>query len=69
VITDADSKPKLQVFTPDTSFTPEAADWQNLVQARQPLKLEITWAIFERNDIPADGGPFVGGMYPPFRIE
>ena len=68
VISDADSKTRLQVFTPETSFTPGAIDWQNLVQAPQPLKLEITSAFFEENDVPADGGPFVGGTFP-FSIE
>jgi len=68
VITDADSKQRLQVFTPEPSFTPEAVDWQNLVQAPQPLKLEITSAFFEENRVTLDGGPFVGGIFP-FRIE
>jgi hypothetical protein len=68
VITDADSKQRLQVFTPETSFTPEAVDWQNLVQAPQPLKLEITSAFFGENRVTLDGGPFVGGIFP-FRIE
>ena len=67
-ITDADSKPRLQVFTTATSFTPEAVDWQNLVQAPQPLSLEVTSAIFEDNSIRADGGPYLGGVFP-FRIE
>ena len=68
VISDATSKQRLQVFTTATSFTPEAVDWQNLVEAPQPLKLEITSAFFEENDIPADGGPYVGGSFP-FQIE
>jgi hypothetical protein len=68
VISDADAKQRLQVFTTDTSFTPEAVDWQNLVQAPQPLKLEIISAFFEENDIPADGGPYLGGTFS-FQIE
>src|SRR6478752_7308600 len=64
VISDADSKTRLQVFTSETSFTPEAVDWQNLAQAPQPLKLEITSAYFEQNEIPAGEGPFVGGTFP-----
>ncbi|HEY0465526.1 MAG TPA: hypothetical protein VGC79_15025 [Polyangiaceae bacterium] len=74
VITDADSKTRLQVFTPAADatgqvvFTPEDMDWQNLVQAPQPLKLEISSAVFEENAVPVDGGPFVGGTFP-FRIE
>jgi hypothetical protein len=68
VISDAHSKPKLQAFTPETSFTPEAVDWQNLVQAQQPLTLTITSALFVESAVPAEGGPFDGGSFP-FRIE
>jgi len=66
VISDADGKQRLQVFTTQTSFTAEAVDWQNLVQAPQPLAIEITSAYFQTND-PVDG-PFVGGPFP-FTIE
>ncbi|HEX2672585.1 MAG TPA: hypothetical protein VHM25_17000 [Polyangiaceae bacterium] len=68
VISDKDSKHLLQVFTPETSYTPEAADWKHLVEAPQPLTLEITSAYFEGNNVTADGGPFVGGKFQ-FRIE
>jgi len=68
VISDKDSKQILQVFTPETSYTPEALDWQHLVEAPQPLTLEITSAFFESNSVPVDGGPFVGGKFQ-FRIE
>lgn len=68
VITDKDAKQILQVFTPETSFTPEAVDWQHLVDAPQPLTLEITSAYFEDNSVTADGGPFVGGKFQ-FRVE
>jgi hypothetical protein len=68
VIRDADEKQRLQVFTSETSFTPEAVDWQNLVQAPQPLTLTITSAYFEVNNVPADGGPFIGARVQ-FRIE
>jgi hypothetical protein len=68
VITDAASKTKLQVFTPEMSYTPEAVDWQNLVQAAQPLTLTITSADFDDNSIPAGSGPFAGGTFP-FTIE
>lgn len=68
VITDKDSKQILQVFTPETSYTPEALDWQHMVEAAQPLTLEITSAFFESNNVPAGGGPFVGGKFQ-FRIE
>jgi hypothetical protein len=68
VITDKDSRQVLQVFTSGSSFTPEAVDWQHLVDAPQPLTLEITSAYFENNSVPADGGPFVGGKFQ-FTIE
>jgi hypothetical protein len=72
VITDKNSKQILQVFTSGTesgsSFAPEALDWQHLVDAPQPLTLEITSAYFENNSVPADGGPFVGGKFQ-FTIE
>ncbi len=56
VISGADSKQILQVFTSGASFTPEAEDWKHLAQAPQPLSLKITSAIFEENSIPANGG-------------
>ena len=68
VISDAKAKPRLQVFTSELSFTPEAVDWQNLGQAPQPLTLTITSAVFDQNDVPRDGGPFVGGAFE-FSIE
>ncbi len=68
VFSGADSKPILQVFTPELTFTPEDTDWQHLVQAPQPLTLEITSAFFEENDVPVDGGPYVGGKFS-FKIE
>lgn len=68
VVSDASSKQLLQVFTSATSFTPEAADWQHLTEAPQPLELEITSAFFDENSIQAGDGPFVGGKFP-FRIE
>ena len=67
VFTDADSTRRLQVFTTAMSFTPEAVDWQNLVQAPQPLTLAISSAYFDEN-VPADGEAFVGGTFS-FRIE
>ena len=68
VFSDADAKVRLQVFTNKTSFTPEAIDWENLVQAPQPLTLQIISAVFEENDIPADSGPYAG-VSTSFRIE
>jgi hypothetical protein len=68
VISDADAKPQLQLFTGKTSYTPETDVWQKLAQAKQPLTLTIISGFFEDNDIPADGGPFVGGTFE-LRIE
>jgi hypothetical protein len=63
VISDATSNRKLRVFTAQTSYTPEEDTWQSLAQAVQPLTLKITSAFFEENEIPEDGGPFVGGTF------
>jgi len=68
VISDKGGKRVLQVFTPETSFTPETLDWKHLSEASQPLTLAITSADFDADSIPADGGPFVGGTFS-FRIE
>jgi len=63
VFKDADGKRQLRAFTSQTSYTPDAAAWQKLANARAPLTLEITSAYFEENEIPDDGGPFVGGTF------
>jgi hypothetical protein len=68
VVRDADAKLQLRAFTGKGSYTPEADAWQRLVDAPQPLTLEITSAFFEGNDIPADGGPFAGGTFE-FQID
>ena len=60
---DARGNTVLRVFTDKNSYAPDAATWKSLAQAPQPLTLEITSAFFEDNDIPADGGPFVGGSF------
>jgi len=63
---DANGKRQLRVFTSQTSYTPDAAAWHKLTAAVAPLQLDITSAYFEENEIPDDGGPFVGGS---FRLE
>lgn len=63
VVSDADAKPVLQLFTGKASYTPPSDAWQKLTAAKPPLTLDITSAFFEANDIPADGGPFVGGSF------
>jgi hypothetical protein len=68
VVSDDAGKQILQVFTPDTSFTPEQTDLDNLKSAPQPLTLAITTAYFDEGSIPTDGGPFVGGTFS-FRFE
>jgi hypothetical protein len=68
VVSDKDGKQILQVFTPDTSFSPEQTDSDNLKSAPQPLTLTITSAFFDEGSIPTDGGPFVGGTFS-FRFE
>jgi hypothetical protein len=67
-ISDADAKAQLRVFTNKASYTPDAAAWESLTNAAQPLTLEISSAFFDDNDVTADGGPFVGGSFD-FRIE
>lgn len=68
VIADANAKPALRVFTNQTSYTPDAGLWQSLALAAQPLSLSITSGFFEENNIPEDGGPFVGGTFA-FRVQ
>ncbi len=68
VISDASAKPALRVFTNQASYTPDASVWQSLALAPQPLSLSITSAFFEENNIPEDGGPFVGGSFA-FRVQ
>ncbi len=65
---DADQRSQLLVFTSKAAFTPDAEAWQTLADAKQPLELVITSAYFEENDIPSDGGPFVGGSFE-LRVE
>lgn len=60
-IDDAAKRVRLRVFTDQTSYTPPADLYAQLAAAApQPLTLTITWAAFEANAIPADGGPFLG---------
>jgi hypothetical protein len=68
VVTDAASRPLLRAFTDQTSYTPGAEQWAALASGAQPLTLNITWAEFEENRIPAGSGPFVGGVLP-FTVE
>lgn len=67
-ILDADDEPVLRVFTGKNDYAPTTERWQTLVQAKQPLTLEVTSAFFENNDIPSDGGPYIGGSFE-FSIE
>lgn len=60
---DADGKALLRVFSAKPSYTSSPEAWQSLGRAKQPLQLDITSAYFEENDVPADGGPFVGGSF------
>jgi len=60
---DASGRAVLRVFTAKQSYTPDAEAWQSLARASQPITLDITSAFFEDNDIPADGGPFIGGSF------
>ena len=64
VVADAASKTQLAVFTNQTSYVPTTEAWKSLAQAPQPLTLTITSASFDLNEIPIDGGPFVGAASP-----
>ncbi len=61
VVTDATGARRLRVFTGDSTFTPDAAQWATLSAGQQPLTLTLTWADFDDNRIPDGYGPFVGG--------
>ncbi len=60
VVDDAQGAARLRVFTGETSYEVDSATWSALAGVPQPLTLTIVSAFFEENDIPADGGPFVG---------
>ena len=60
VVDDAKGASRLRVFTGETSYEVDSATWSALGEVPQPLTLTIVSAFFEENDIPADGGPFVG---------
>jgi hypothetical protein len=50
----------LRVFTSLTTYTPDAATWQTLVSASQPITLSVTSATFENDALTPDGGPHSG---------
>lgn len=50
----------LRVFTSLTTYTPDAATWQRLVSASQPITLSITSGTFENDMLTPDGGPHSG---------
>lgn len=67
-IVDADGVAQLLAFTDALEHRPSAEAWATLAASAQPLTLDITWAVFEFNEVPLDGGPFVGGTLQ-FRVE
>jgi len=50
----------LGVFTTLPEYTPNAKDWQKLVDAGKPIALDLTTASFVGADLPEEGGPFIG---------
>jgi hypothetical protein len=50
----------LRVFTAETSYTPDAAAWDKLVKASDTITVTIKSAIFDTNELAADGGPWAG---------
>lgn len=67
-IVDADGVAQLLAFTDALLHRPSAEAWATLAASAQPLSLDITWAVFEFNEVPLDGGPFVGAALQ-FRVE
>lgn len=61
VFTDMDGEPLVRVFTSAKSYTPDATAWAKL-SAQSMVHVTITSAIFEQNELTADGGPFAGEM-------
>jgi hypothetical protein len=60
VVSDGAGTERLRVFTTHTAYTPPLQLWQAVASEPGTLNLSINWAIFDQNDIPADGGPFIG---------
>ena len=50
----------LRVFTAKTTYTPDAAAWAKLTSAGGSIAASVLTAIFDNNDVAADGGPFAG---------
>jgi hypothetical protein len=52
----------LQVFTTLSTYSPDAAAWKKLVDAGEPITLNLSTGTFIGTDFPADGdgGPFIG---------
>ena len=50
----------LRVFTAETSYTPDATAWAKLTSAGDTITVTIKSAIFDTNELAADGGPWAG---------
>jgi hypothetical protein len=50
----------LRVFTSLKTYTPDAATWQTLVTASQPITLSLSSGTFENDQLTPDGGPHSG---------
>jgi hypothetical protein len=50
----------LQVFSTLSEYTPDALHWQKLVDAHDPITISLTTGTFVGDDLPEDGGPFIG---------
>ena len=50
----------LEVFSTLSDYTPDAISWQKLVEAREAINVSLTTGTFVGDDLPDDGGPFIG---------
>lgn len=58
----------LHVFGDRTEYVIESPELDPLREAAQPITLEVVAALFERNEVTSDGGPFLVGRVG-FRLE
>lgn len=50
----------VRVFTTKTSWTPDAATWEKIGTATEPMNVWVMRGIFDENELAADGGPYQG---------
>jgi hypothetical protein len=60
VFSTPDNAQLLRVYTTDTSYTPSASAWKQLVAVHGPITVALTTATFENNELTLEGGPHAG---------